>query len=478
MGSLGMLSMRIWRVLRVRPQDTSTEHGRSRERYRRIALSSSAAFAARAFGLLNTLITVPLTFRYLGAESYGLWMVLISLINAMGIADLGIGNGVANAVAEACGKDDRQLMREYAASGFFLMVGIGALIAMGGAVAYPHIPWMRLLNVRSAAVAQEGAKAFLVLFIWFVLNIPLNVIPRIQFGLQRAYWSQIISAGGNVLSLLGVILVIVLHGSLTWLVFASTFGTIAGTLINGWVLFHGAPWLLPSFKSYRIAAAGKILRQGLMFFVLQCAQVLGFTSDNVVLTQVLGAASVAVYSVPQKLFSFSSQLIIIGMLPMWPAYGEALARRDFAWVKKTFWNSLLTTLSIAIPFCVLLAATGSWIIRVALGKSLHIPTALFWTLAAWGVVLAAWVPMTTLLNGAGSLKLRAPVTVFSSLVNLGLSIYLTRRFGVIGVCLGSIITQVAIIFPLCALLIRNLFKSMDDGKFGLECCGVSTELSA
>ena len=215
-----------------------------------------------------------------------------------------------------------------------------------------------------------------------------------------------------------------------------------------------------------------------MFFVLQCDQVLGFTSDNVVLTQVLGAASVAIYSVPQKLFSLSSQLIVIGMLPVWPAYGEALARRDFAWVKKTFWSSLLATLSIAVPFCVLLAATGSWIIRVALGKSLHIPTALFWTLAAWGITLAAWVPMTTLLNGVGSLKLRAPVTVFSSLVNLGLSIYLTRHLGVIGVCLGSIVTQVVIIFPMCAFLIRDLFKSMDDGKLGLKCCGPSTELSA
>jgi O-antigen/teichoic acid export membrane protein len=440
-------------------------------------LSSAASFGARAISLLSILITVPLTFRYLGAERYGLWMVLVSFIGALGIADLGVGNGVANSIAEAYGKDDRRLMREYAASGFFLMLGLGALIAVAGTIAYPYVPWTRLLNVKTAPLAQEGARAFLVLFIWFVLNIPLSVIQRIQFGLQRAYWSQIVSACGNILSLLGLILVIKLHGSLTWLVFASIFGVIAARLMNGWELFHEAPWLLPSLSAYRSAAAGKILRMGLMFFVLQCATTLAFTSDNIVLTQVLGAAAVAIYAVPQKLFSFSSQLLNIGMQPIWPAYGEALARRDFAWVRKTFWNSLAMTLLITVPLCTVLAAAGPWILRVVVGKSLHVPTALFWALAVWGVVLAAWVPMGTLLNGVGSLKLRAPVTVCSSLVNLALSIYLTRRLGVIGVCLGSIITQVAIVGPVSAFLIRNLFKSMDDGKLGLGSCGASVEFS-
>jgi O-antigen/teichoic acid export membrane protein len=471
------LPMRIWRALRFHPHDASTEDGRSRERYRRVALSSAAAFSGRAIALLSTLITVPLTYRYLGAERYGLWMVLVSFITAMGIADLGIGNGVANAIAEAYGQDDRQQMREYAASGFFLMLGIGALLAVTGAVAYPHVPWTRLLNVKSVAVAQEGARAFLVLFIWFVLNVPLSVIPRIQFGLQRAYWSQVVAACGNILSLLGLIVVIELHGNLTWLVFASTFGVIAATLANGCILFRGAPWLFPLPKSYRPVAAAKILRMGLMFFMLQCAGVLGFTSDNIVITQLLGAASVPVYAVPQKLFAISTQLLVIGMLPMWPAYGEAFARRDFVWVQKTFWGSVRTTLSVIVPLCVFLAASGPWIIRVVVGKSLHVPIALFWTLAAWGVIQAGWVPMSILLNGVGSLRLRAPVTVFSNLVNLALSIYLTRRVGVMGVCLGSIIAQVTIVIPVCAFLIHKLFKSMDDGKISFESRGASTEFS-
>jgi O-antigen/teichoic acid export membrane protein len=60
-----------------------------------------AAGAARAIGLLTSLISVPLTYRYLGPERYGIWMVLFSFIAAMGFADLGIGNGLMNVVLEA-----------------------------------------------------------------------------------------------------------------------------------------------------------------------------------------------------------------------------------------------------------------------------------------------------------------------------------------------------------------------------------------
>lgn len=461
-------------VFRFHPHDTSTEHGRSRERYRRMFLSSMATFGARGIGLLASLISVPLTYRYLGAESYGLWMTLVSIITAMGVADLGIGNGVMNAVSEAYGRDDRQLIREYATSGLFLMLAIATVLALLGAATYPHLPWQRVFNVKSPAVATEGARASAVLFAWFLLNIPLNVITRIQGGLQLAYWSQTINGCGNVLSLLGLILVIKFHGSLPWLVFSSTFGLIPASLVNALILFRGMPWLLPTWKAFRWGAAKRILKLGLNFFVLQASTALAFTSDNIVITQVLGAAAVAVYAVPQKLYGFSTQLINIGITPIWPAYGEALVRRDYAWIRRTFRNSMLSTLGLAVPVCTLLALKGEWVLRVIVGKSLHVPNSLFWALAVWGIISAAWIPMAFLLNGTSVLRIRVPVTAISSIVNLFLSIYLTRRFGVIGVCLGSIITQVTIIGPVGIYQIRGLFKEM---AYGTAISGVPSPVA-
>jgi len=428
---------------------------------RRVALTTVAAGLAKALGLLTSLISVPLTFRYLGPERYGIWMVLISIIAAMSFADLGIGNGLMNAISEAYGKDDRRLAKEHLTSALVLMLFIAVVLAVAGAVGYPFLPWRRLFNVTSETVAAEGAKAFLVLYASFVVSIPLGVITRAQAGLQKGYSSQIVSAVGNVLSLGAMLLAIMLHSSLAWLVFASVFTGIIATLFNGWILFRDHPWLAPSWRAYRRSSANKIFKLGMLFFVLQCAVTIGYSSDNIVIAQVLGAAAVALYAVPQKLFGFVSSIVSMGVNPLWPAYGEAMARGDVAWVRRVFFASLWLVLAITVPVCTLLALAGPWILRVAMGKSLHVQTSLLVVLAVWGVVNAVSLAVAMLLNGTGMVRVLTITSVIASLSNLALSIFLTRRFGVIGVCLGSIITQLGITLPVCIIIIRNLFRTTE-----------------
>jgi Na+-driven multidrug efflux pump len=147
----------------------------------------------------------------------------------------------------------------------------------------------------------------------------------------------------------------------------------------------------------------------------------------------------------------------MGIAPLWPAYGEALARGDVAWVRKTFLTSLWLALAITVPICALLVVAGPWILRIAVGKSLHAPMSLLVTLAVWGVVNAVSSVTAVFLNGAGVMKVQSALSVFASLSNLALSIFFTRRLGVMGVCLGSIVTQLLITLPVCFVLIRNLF---------------------
>jgi len=58
-------------LLRRESFDTSDESGRSKERYRRAAFTTLASIGARGIAILTSLITVPLTLHYLGADATG-----------------------------------------------------------------------------------------------------------------------------------------------------------------------------------------------------------------------------------------------------------------------------------------------------------------------------------------------------------------------------------------------------------------------
>lgn len=463
--SISVTISRVLSVFSLRPFDRTTVGGRSKERFRLAALTTVSSVVAKGIGLLASLISVPLTYRYLGAERYGIWMVLISIMATMSFADLGIGNGLVNAVSEAYGAGDWDSARKHVSSALAMMLGISAVLALAGVLAYPWLPWQRLFNVTSGN-AEEGARAFAVLYASVLVNIPLGVIMRVQVGLQKGYHPQIVNAAGSVLSLAGILLVIWSRGDLSWLVFASVVGTILGSLVNGAFLFREYPGLVPTLRDVNRTSSRRILSLGAMFFILQCAYVVSFSSDNIVIAQVMGAAAVAVYAVPQKFFSFTSTLIAIAVMPFWPAYGEALAHGDAPWVRRAFKVSMWFTLGSTIPLCAGLALAGPWLLRTLMGKSLHVPESLLIALAIWSVINSVTVVCSALLNGAGILKSQAALACVSGVCNLGMSIYFTRRFGVIGVCLGSILAQVLISFPVYARLITRLFASLQTAPTG------------
>src|ERR1035438_2273421 len=99
-----LLQLRL--LLRFTAFDTSSEAGRSKERYRRVALTTLTSVGARGIGTLMALVSVPLTLGYLGKERYGLWMTISSIVAMLSFADFGMGNGLLNAVAVANGKND------------------------------------------------------------------------------------------------------------------------------------------------------------------------------------------------------------------------------------------------------------------------------------------------------------------------------------------------------------------------------------
>lgn len=429
----------VYGLVRLRPFSVSTVAGRTNERHRRAALTALAAVLARSLSIATALITVPLTLHYLGTERYGMWMTMSSLVVLLSFADLGIGTGILNSVSSAYGKDDFAAIREYVSSGVLVLSAIALCIIGTFAGLYHIVPWYEIFNVNSIQAKQEAGPALAVLSACFALAIPLGVVQRVQMGLQKGFIANLWQCFSSLLALCGVILAIWLKADLPWLVLAFAGSPLFASLLNsisyfGWL----QPESAPAYKFVSGRAMRHIAHIGILFFLLQVAGSFIFTSDNIVIAQLLGAHAVAAYAVPQRLFTIIPTLLGMGLMPLWPAYGEALARGDHAWVWRTLKRSFFTSVGLAALGSIILVWAGNWIITLWVGNVIATSMLLLVGLGVLQVVLAGGFAVSMYMNGANILHVQIIVGVITAILAIALKIYLVPIIGISGVVWATI----------------------------------------
>ena len=441
-------TQRMAGLLRFYPFDTSTPEGRSRERHRRVALSASAAATAKLVSISTALISVPLTLHYLGPERYGMWMTMSSLIAMFSFADLGMGYGILNAVANLDGKGDRLAIRAIVSSGFFVLAIIAAIILLLFAAAYPLVSWFEIFNVKSEVARLEAGPALAGMVACFALAIPLGVVQRVQMGLQQGYAASLWQCLGSILGLIGVLIVIRLEGGLPWLVAAFLGGPLVASVINI-IHFFGTsePDLAPQRRSISRPMVAHIARTGVLFFGLQIAMAVAYTSDNIVIARSLGAEAVTNYAVPEKMFSLVGMVVAMVLFPLWPAYGEAIARGDQAWVRRTLLRSLSATIVTTTALSLILVIFGARFVTLWIGPTVDPPFMLLLGMGLWKVMEAGDNAVSMFLNGANVVRFQLALAALMAILAIVLKVILVAHIGISGVIWATIFANLATVPP-------------------------------
>jgi O-antigen/teichoic acid export membrane protein len=417
--------------IRLRSLKLKTEHERACERHHRAAYTATASVLARAIGLGTTLITIRMTLSYLGTERFGLWMTISSLQAFFSFADLGIGNGLLNVVADANGKDDARAIRQCIDSGMLLLALISGMILLTLVSSYHILQFGRFFNVHSALAISEVGPAIAVFTVCFAVAIPFGLVHRVQCGLQLGFLSSLWQIAGSLLALAGVLVVIHLRGGLPVLVLAFCGAPLLAKLVNGCVFFGWMqPDLLPTFRLASWSAIRKIGRLAFLFVVLNIGVALAFQSDNLIITHILDPEAVAQYSVPQKLFSLISLGIATLIEPLWPAYGEAIARGDGHWVKRTLVRSVIGAVSLASLMGVTFVFLGPKLIHLWVGDKAHASLVLLIGFACWAVMQAGGSAVSMFLNGASIVKLQVIIGSIFAICALVVKITFVRHWGI------------------------------------------------
>lgn len=439
--------------------DADAAGSRGAERLRRVRWTVVAAAAGRGCAVAGSLVSIALILRQIGPEHYGFWAALLALTGLFGIADLGLGYGLLNAVAEALGRDDAGRARQLVSNGCGVLAGLAVAVALGLALVLAAVPWTLLFQVPDAATAAKLGPAAAVLAGGLLAGLPFAVWQRVAAAAQTGYWVPAWDALGAAISVGGVWVVTRGGGDFTALAAAVTAGPLLAAVGGAlWYFGRVRPDLRPRRADFEPALARSLLASGGSFFVLQICGLMLPAALALLLLRQAGPAEVTHYTLAGKLYQLAPQLAAFWFAPLWPAYREALARRDTAWAHRTFAKATLVVAGGTAVGCAVLVPTAETLIRWWTGTATGPLFTLNVGLAVGTLLIVVTTSVSTFLNASGYVAGQAWLALGQVALSLGLAALLIGPGGAAGAAWATAGALGLLVVPVQAAVLRNLLR--------------------
>jgi O-antigen/teichoic acid export membrane protein len=434
------------------PIDHATVRGR------RIILSMVTGLPVFGLQVVGGLLLVTLAWRALGADGFGLWSAITAFGPIIALGDLGVGSALISFVASAMGRDDGPAARRVVAMAIAVSMTAALLLTAVLLVAYAQIDWAAWFNL-PPTTQYAPALGVIVYSACRLLLLPLGMVAKLRTGLQENFVNSAWDAAGVCLSL-GLFYIGAKAGAgLPVLLLASGTGPLLAACGN-WLGLIGRN-VIPRPTDLDLGELRPLLRLGVLFFALNLSMILSNAADNLVAVRLLGTAATAELAVASKIFTVGQAVLNVALIPLWPAFADAIARRDGRWIRRALQFSLAASCGAGIILSAGFLLCANRAVALWLGPDATLSAGILWANAAWLVLQANGIVAAMFLNGAGVVRFQVVSALCFGLLAFGLKLLLVSPLGTSGIVWATDVAYVATVLPFYLWFMRRWLARAD-----------------
>lgn len=405
-------------------------------------------------------LAVPLALTYMGKERFGIFQIILTFLTWTSLANLGIGNGLRNKISEYIGNNRKNELRGIIGSAFSIAISIASVLLIIGSVFIWFIFEPEWIISNASLSYNEIKLTFLVSFIFFCLNLIAGLFSSIAYGIHKSYLTSFVLVV-QYASYCILLYFLIETNQVSFLVYVSIaygISTIVAQIVPFLRIAKDKILWPPEFSKRKIYN-NELLQMSLSFFVLQLSAIVLFSSDNIILSKLLGPSDVAEYSIAYKVFFLIITFFSILLIQVWNLTTDALARKDFNWINKTVKKLHLILVPVFMG-TILIAVFLNYIVKLWVGEAFNYSLQFRLIFAFYVLVHCSNAIYVHILNGLGKLKIQTIAYIIGAIVNFVLSYFFITALdsGIIGVLYSKLIC-VAFTSILCMLDYRRFMKS-------------------
>jgi O-antigen/teichoic acid export membrane protein len=416
-----------------------------------------------SLNIVFSLFVTPLVVRSLEKELYGIWSFLNGLLAYSDLLYLGLGSALIKFVAQYRLRGDLLALNRLVSVVFSVYIALGTLSLAGLTVLSQFVAQL-FAEPLVGASARAAALTCVLLGVRVMLAFVSSVFAGVLCGQNRFALVNGVSIGS--VTLRAAAIWYLLPGTSPLVTLASIITAIA---VLEMLALSVIAWSTnPDLSMRPVTPQAYELRQlykfGIQSFLLVFAIKLISYSDTTIIAMMLGATSVALYSLPLQLVEYV-RIVIGGISGVFlPRLAVLVDSGDFMTLRRVYLSSIRIAGLVGAWLIGNVIALGVPFLTLWVGSDFGEPATyvlVFLCVAAWLHILSSQLPLP-FYQALNLLATPARVLLIEASANVALSILLAPRFGIAGVAAATLLPALTVSF---VILPRFLCRALTIGTW-------------
>ena len=382
-------------------------------------------------------LLAPLILSVAGRETLGAYAILMQAVGYLALVDLGFGVSLNRYLAQAFGLENIQFSN-ILTTGRTFYLGSNTLCALLTLALAAVIG--RVFSL-SPVLERQAQFGLLMLAAWAVIRTPLAVYGAALIATQNLAAANVISIVGNAGRLVLSLAFVALGGGLVGLMAANILAEAMMAAAQWWHfrrLYQEMKfrWGVPDWALF-----GSMLKFGGQTLLISIAIRLVFQTDNLVVGYLYGAAAVSVYYITQMPGTLAYQMVLRLTDNATPAINELYGRGHTDSLQAAYLRLHRYTWIMIAPIALGIVFFSAPVIALWVGVEQYAGHSVVIALAIFSMQVTVAHVSNAFVMAQGQIRILSYLALMEGILNLLLSVFLGRAWGLPGVMWATTIAN-------------------------------------
>jgi O-antigen/teichoic acid export membrane protein len=391
-------------------------------------------------GAIAFLMT-PFLIHHLGNLEFGIWVLASSICGYSGLLEFGLRSTLQRFVARLRGLNDRQALNQVFMTALTLTIAFGLLIFVIMSLLAWRLPdFFGLKGERR----QDFRVLLLVMGLTMAITLVSLFLKAYLQGWQRFELYNLNVVAFTVLQAVATVVTLRLGFGIVALGIITLVLTVCFIPVDWLMVRRVDPELRLDWRSPTAERSREVLGFGWWMFLNSTGVRLRTYTDSLVIGRVLTVALITPFSVAGRLMQYFEPAITSIVSPMLPVMSELDGLQRHGELQRFFLQATKLTTVFTLLIASILVLDSQLLLRIWVGEEFVSVYLLVLILLVGYVLELAQRPSVMALMALGRHRALGGWTLGEGLANLILSVYLGRKYGLVGGAWGTTIPLVVV----------------------------------